>query len=177
MTLYRSPLSLSLAIGLILIVSTCRADSDVAEYERYAEAQRTNAVAEIPRLVRKYGETIGCNFAMKESNIVPYTQGNSRSFVALFSIDEGCSGGSAMSRPVLAMLRWGGSGLWDLFIDPNYSLPKQSTSLPQTVTKIYAVGRELRFEALVSQPSDTLCCPSKKVSGRIILTSKGWVAQ
>jgi len=171
------PPSLALAIGLLLIVGTCRADPDVAEYERYAEAQRAKAGAEIPRLVRKYGETIGCNFSMNKSNVVAYTQGDFGAFVALFSIDEGCSGGSAMSRPVLVVLRWGGPGLWDLFIDPNYSLPIHSASFPRTVAKIYAVGQELRFEALELRTSDALCCPSKHVSGRVVWTSNGWGPQ
>jgi hypothetical protein len=175
----RSSTWLFVWVGFLLIEGTCRADSDasIAEYERYVHSQRAKAVVAIPRVVRKYGEVLGCAFTMNQSNVVPYALGDGREFVALFSIDEGCSGGSAMSRPVFVALRWGGIGMWDLFIDPNYSLPMQSAAFPQTVTRIYTAGDELRFEALELQASDPLCCPSKRVSGRVVWTSNGWARQ
>ncbi len=140
-----------LLLGGLLTVIGARAGmtpTDEAEYEKEVASERAKAVANIPRLVRTYGETIGCGFEMRRSNVVQYDLDERGQYVALFGIDEGCSGGSGMFRPVVALLRWGAGN--KLYIDVNVSTPKMAEALPQGADRIFLRGGELRFSGVAS---------------------------
>ena len=145
-----SVFSLLLLVGLLGAMSA-RAGmtpEEEADYERQVAVQKTKAIANIPRLVRTYGETIGCDFYMQGSNVAPYDLDEKGEYVALFVIDEGCSGGNAMFRPVLALLRWGAGN--KLYIDVNRSTPRAADALPQGTSKLFVRGDELRFSGVAS---------------------------
>jgi hypothetical protein len=156
-----------------------------AEYEQEIEAARLHAIAGIPSLLKAYAETIGCQFSMNGSDVVRSSThdigvtkgGDDEVFVALFGVDEGCSGGNAMMRPVLAVLHWGGYMRTQLFVDVEFSSTAQAAGFPQNMDRLYKVGKELRFKAREYRPEDALCCASKRMSGRVVWASDHWEAR
>lgn len=126
----------------------------------------------IPELVARYATSIGCNFEMNHNNIVRI--GEQEAFVVLFWLDADCSGGSAMSRPVLAIVKEGAFN--QLFVDVGHSTPKQTSSeLPQNMERIFNQDGQLGYEAKVFGSHDGLCCPSINVSGSLCLKDGIWI--
>ena len=154
----------SLLCALARAETTSRHDED---YDSEMRARRAAAVAGIPRLVKQYGETIGCEFSMNPANVVPFQGARDSAYIALFDIDEGCSGGTAMSRPVIAVLGWGGGSMDKLFIDASVSLPANASAFPQWVSRIYAQGTGARFVAFELRPGDALCCHTGRIAGKL----------
>ena len=140
-----------LLLSIILSVSasiTCLAESQ-AEFDAMVadyDAKMKAGEAELPRVVEQYAKSLGCEFNMNPHNIVRFPIENAGKWVALFSLDVGCSMGSAMSRPVIVVLSQ--SENFHIYINPKYSTPAQtSESLPRQVDSIFVKGSELWYTA------------------------------
>jgi hypothetical protein len=126
-------------------------------------------------VVENYANTMGCQFSMNDKNIVKYQHEEESFYVALYSLDLGCSGGTAMSRPAFAALTQNGER--KIFILPKYSSPTSiSSTLPSFIEKIYIENGKLRYLAKSFDFSkDALCCPSVSVEGTIEFKDGAWV--
>src|SRR6202008_1682684 len=65
------------------------------------DAQTLGKVAAV---TLRYANSLGCAVTLDKRNIVPFRMDDRDLFVVLYSLDVGCSGGSAMSRPAFAAL-------------------------------------------------------------------------
>jgi len=134
--------------------------------------------AQVASVVEAHARTIGCAVAVDARHVIPYTLEGGRVYVALYHADVGCSGGTSMGRPVLVVVR---HGAYDSYIvDTRYSAPQQSPDgLPSTITELAALGERIEFSGLKLDPSDALCCPSRRVRGYLRLTAgatpKWWI--
>jgi hypothetical protein len=128
----------------------------------------------ISKLVVSYGKTLGCEVHIDKRNIVAYTLGNEEVFVALYSLDLGCSGGTAMSRPAFAAVGRGAYGT--LHVRPEYSSPRQtSDDFPQVTYQLFSKRGQLRYRANSLDAKDALCCPSIPVEGTVIFRDGFWI--
>jgi hypothetical protein len=125
--------------------------------------------------VKAYANSIGCFVHMDPRNVARAKVDRIKPIVALYSIDETCSGGTAMHRPAFAVLVPDDHG--GLLVLPEYSIPSStSEKLPQYTERIFVKGEELWFSGQVfnwdnkapSEEGDALCCPSVSVEGRVI---------
>jgi hypothetical protein len=135
-------------------------------------------------LVKKYGESIGCGFVMSADNIQPYVSHNKNQYIALFSLDVGCSGGTGMSQTVIAVIDSGANAA--LTINLDYSLPQYvSSTVPPRLNKIVWDGEKVLYEGLdynwltrgIAAEFDAICCPSMLVKGYLVFENGWWVAQ
>jgi hypothetical protein len=161
------------AIGLLLgMVTICSADDGTgADLDEKWE----KSVKQIPSIIEQYATSIGCEFHMSKSNVVPYDIGGLHSYVAVFSIDNGCSGGSAMSRPVFVVLQ---PVAYDkILVNAAYSAPHQTAEeFPGLVTNIFLKDGKLWFKAKAYDlTKDALCCPSVPVTGQVEYQGGKWV--
>lgn len=154
---------------LMIASGYCHADS-----VDNLDAQMRKAESLIPALIKQYGTSLGCAFNMNPKNIVPFEFKGEKSFIALFSLDVGCSGGSAMSRPVFAVVQLG--AFYSFKINADYSNPKQtSDNFPQIVTDLFLDNGELRYKALkLDFTKDALCCPSIAIEGKLTFENGVW---
>jgi hypothetical protein len=126
------------------------------------------------KAVKSYANSIGCAVNLDERNVVPYEIDGESVAVTLYSIDLGCSGGTAMSRPAFAVVR---QNVYGAYVDPRYSSPLQtSEEFPQHTERLFArhgqlwySGKEFNFE------TDALCCPSIRVEGKVQFREGKWV--
>ena len=181
-------LSPVLALCLVMPSALSLAASEGPDntYDEYAEAETKKAEASIPALIRQYATSLGCAFYMDPSNVVPYPMSKLKGpkpsapgsrlkvFVVVFSLDEGCSGGSQMSRPVFAVVRHGFP--FTMVVDATFSAPHQtSEDFPSVVTHIFLKDGELWYMALAHDFSkDALCCPSVSITGRLVFEGRMW---
>lgn len=163
----------SLAILLVMLarLSSAEANGDPAEYE----AEVKKAEERIPAVIEQYATSIGCAFHMKKDNIVPYVINGEPSFVGVFSLDNGCTGGSAMSRPVFVVVQHGGPTI-SIVVNAEYSAPHQTSSdFPQVITDLFLKDGELWYKALEFDfKKDANCCPSVPVTGRVVYKNGKW---
>jgi len=132
-------------------------------------------VKAITAVVNDYGNSIGCEVHIDNKNIVPYTLDYQDVYVVLYSIDPECSGGSAMSRAVFAVVGRSDYGR-KLYVLPKYSSPHQtSIDFPAYTYRLFVKDGQLRFLAKALANSDALCCPSIPVEGRAIFRDGNWV--
>jgi hypothetical protein len=133
------------------------------------------AEANIPAVIEQYATSIGCAFHMEQRNIVPYMLKGNPVFVAVISLDNLCTGGSAMSRPVFVIVEHGGPAD-SIVVNAEYSAPHQtSEDFPQTVTDLFLKDGELWYKALEHDfTKDALCCPSVPVTGRVVCKNGAW---
>ena len=123
--------------------------------------------------VEKFGTSLGCNFHMDQKNIVPWKDKDGAAFLVLFSIDYGCSGGTAMNRPVFAIVRTGAYST--PYIDQNNSTPNRTSDrFPASIERIYRRGETVQYFGRRLRPSDALCCASQRVKGMVSWTPHGW---
>jgi len=150
------------------------ADSTDKEFQEL-KLQGNEAVKNIPNLIEQYANTLGCEFNMNPQNVVEYTIDSKKRFVALFSLDVGCSGGSSMSRPVFVALT-SELSYPKIFIDAKYSAPNQtSDDFPQTITSIFLKDNKLWYSALdFDFKKDALCCPSVPITGELKFENEKW---
>jgi hypothetical protein len=129
----------------------------------------------IHQALESYASTIGCQFAMKDDNVVRYSLKNRKIFIALYSIDLKCTGGTAMSRPAFAAIAENSQGRF--FILSKYSAPAATSSeFPRFIDRIYIDGGKLWYAAKDFDFSkDALCCPSVPVKGRVEFKNGIWV--
>lgn len=165
----------ALFIGAIAVLLSefCLADEPGAEAE--VEAQFRRSVKNIPSVVKQYADAVGCEFHMKRTNVVPYELDGGSAYIAVMHLDNGCSGGSAMSRPVFVALR--PAAYQKVLVDASYSAPDQtSQEFPSLISRIYLKGGEIWFEGKTFDlAKDPICCPSVNVVGRVKYQSGKWV--
>lgn len=159
-----------------LVSGLCFAESaeDERAYELYYQSQLKEAIESIPKVVEQYASSLGCNFDMKSENVVPYTLNKRSIYVAVFFLDVGCSGGSAMGGSYIVALEKS-SSYPKFYISPNFSsLSQTSGDFPRFIDKLFLKNGELWYSALRLQPQDPLCCPSGQESGRVIFENGIW---
>jgi len=163
--------ALGIALVILVRLSSAEANGDPAEYE----AEVRKAEERIPAVIEQYATSIGCAFYMEKNNVVPYVIDRRQSFVAVFSLDDGCTGGSAMSRPVFVVVRHGGPTT-SIVVNAEYSAPHQTSSdFPQVITDLFLKDGELWYKALEFDfKKDANCCPSVPVTGRVVYKNGKW---
>src|ERR1700758_3256811 len=67
-------------------------------------APDAKTLGKVAAVTLRYANSLGCAVTLDKRNIVPFRMDDRDLFVVLYSMDVGCSGGSAMSRPALAAL-------------------------------------------------------------------------
>ena len=165
-------------IVLLLFTSSinlfAESDEDIRQYEEMINAKQKEAVRNIPKLITQYATTLGCNYHFDPKNVVEYQMNDETVYIGLFVLDTGCSGGSAMYRPVIITLRQSIS-YPQLYIDARSSAPYQtSVELPQNIMKIYTYNNKLFYKALEYTANDASCCPSKAVTGELRFENGLW---
>ncbi|WP_049628928.1 hypothetical protein [Cellvibrio sp. pealriver] len=152
-------------------------EEEEKQFELEYEQQKQSAKETIPSIVERYALSFGCVFNMQKDNVVELKNWKELSYLSLYSLDLGCSGGSAMSRPYFVVLsNYDRSHPQHIFVNPKYSLPSQtSDSFPQTITGIYAKGEKIYYSALEFDfAKDARCCPSVKVEGELVFEEGRW---
>lgn len=146
---------------------------DEKEYDDQQNNRRLESLKNIPEMLNNYGETIGCNFYMNPNNIVEYP--DKHKLIAQFSIDTGCSGGSAMSRPVFVELEL--STNMHYYLNMERSTPQQTSgAIPQTIAEIYTKGGKVFYTSLEHDWSkDGRCCPSIKATAELKFENDAWI--
>lgn len=144
-------------------------------YEQQQKQRKKEAIVKAPDVIASYANSIGCMFDLKPDNIVEFPE-DSNKLYAVFSIDVGCSGGSAMSRPVFVELELSPASM-QYYINFERSGPGQtSMSIPQTVEKIYIKENKLWYSALEHDWSkDGICCPSVSVVSELKFENGMWI--
>ena len=165
-----------LMLAILSISTYCLAESeeDIKRYELFRQAEIKKAEKNIPKIVEQYATSLGCEFAMNPQNVVKFSFDKEKAYIALFSFDLGCSGGSSMSRPVFVVLKHGANN--NLYIDPKYSSPHQtSQNFPSTIKSVFIKEGKLWYSALDFDFSkDGLCCPSVPVNGELVYENGNW---
>jgi len=131
----------------------------------------------IPNIVERYALSFGCEFNMQKRSVVELTHWKEISYLAVYSLDLGCSGGSAMSRPYFVVLsNHDRTRPRNIFVNPKYSLPAQtSEGFPQTITGLYIKNEKIYYSALEFDfKKDALCCPSVPIEGELVFEGDHW---
>jgi hypothetical protein len=143
-----------------------------------AQAQSTEPkvpASAIAAVVRDYANSIGCEVHVGRNDITPLTIDYRDVYVVRYSLDLGCSGGSAMQRSAFAVVGRTDYGR-KLYVLPNYSAPHQTTmDFPANVHRIFMKDGQLRFQAKDLTDGDSLCCPSLPIEGSVIFREGKWV--
>ena len=92
---------------LVILCAICSIDSyaDEVGTEAAMDEKFKKAVRNIPSVIKRYANTIGCNVNLDNNSVVQYDFDGMKSYIAVVHTDSGCSGGSAMSRPVFIVLK------------------------------------------------------------------------
>lgn len=168
------------ALGFSALLFATRGDGccvgDDPELEKALNEKFKVAVENIPVVLRHYAESIGCEFNLDPSNIVQYTFERKTDYVSVFSLDNGCTTGTAMSRSIFALLQTDGYQR-KFLISAEHSAPHQtSDEFPPRISRLYVKDAQLHFEGLELDPAtDALCCPSIKISGHVLYKDGKWV--
>ncbi len=160
-----------------MVTVACYADSeeDLRRYQSVHDAEVKRAAADIPKVVEKYASAMGCNFNIDPKNVIPYSviPDLAKSYVAVYGLDLGCSGGNSMDRSFFVYVQLG-SG-YKFYVNPTYSNPEQtSDKFPAWITKLYLKNGEIWFDAKDWAGKDANCCPSLTVSGRVYFENGNW---
>jgi hypothetical protein len=162
---------------LLLIVALFGGTMATAETDKEMEAylaQLPKPETIIPAVVEKYASALGCSYAFDPRNIIEYEIKRKRSFLVMFQLDVGCSGGNASHGPVFAVLQY---GAYDkIFIQPEYSAPAQTSGkFPMQTDRIWLDSGRLYYSAHeLDAAKDPLCCPSIDVSGEFAYSKGSW---
>jgi hypothetical protein len=167
------------AIVSILFSSTVMAtpEEEEKQFELEYEQKKQSSKEIIPNIVEKYALSLGCVFNMQKENVVELKNWEELSYLSLYSLDLGCSGGSAMSRPYFVVLsNYDRSHPEHIFVNPKYSLPSQTSgSFPQTITSVYTKNEKIYYTALEFDfAKDARCCPSVKIEGELVFEEGYW---
>jgi hypothetical protein len=159
-------------IFFLLISPICFSQTE-SEEKAYL-ALFANPEQKIIPVLTQYANSIGCAYDFNPKNIVQYSNVSEKSFVVLFSLDVGCSGGNAMSRPVIALMQF--SELGKIYVNPKYSTPSQtSEKFPSHTENIYLENGKLKFKAREYDfAKDPLSSPSVIVTGEIEFKNSFW---
>ncbi len=142
----------------------------------HAEAATdVETVAQVARVATSYAESLGCAVTLDKSNVVPSSIEGKNLFIVLYSLDVGCSGGSAMSRPAFAALERNAYG--NFYVRPEYSSPlSMSDQFPASTDRLFLKDGRLRFAGRELGPNDALCCASMPVEGWVRFSRGQWIA-
>jgi len=159
--------------NIFLLISPICLSQTESEEKAYL-ALFANPEQKIIPVLKQYANSIGCAYDFNPKNIVQYSNVSEKSFVVLFSLDVGCSGGNAMSRPVIALMQF--SELGKVYVNPKYSMPSQtSEKFPSHTEIIYLENGNLKFKAREYDfAKDPLSSPSVIVTGEIELKNGFW---
>lgn len=161
---------------MALLCSPLSGWSQTAHELREWEVIKVRGVERLPDAVRAYANSIGCNVSFNPNNIARWKGDPGVRYIALVTIDEGCSGGSGSWRSIILGVRQGANAT--LFIHPDYSLPKlTSEAFPQMIDSISATEHGVRFAGRVAQAHDNQNNPSKPVTGTIVWAGKEWAVR
>jgi hypothetical protein len=145
-------------------------------------AQSKIPTKRIMTVVKTYANTVGCFIHMEQNNIVEHKINGRRVYVALYSIDDGCTTGNNMFRPAFAALQGDGHG--GVLVIPEYSIPSAtSEKFSQHINKIFIRNNELWYSGMdynwghtkPGEEGDALCCPSMPVEGKILFQNGTWI--
>lgn len=132
-------------------------------------------LGKVAAVTLNYANSLGCAVILDKRNIVPFRMDDRDFFVVLYSIDVGCSGGSAMSRPALAALERNLNGTF--YVRSEYSSPlSTSDRFPAATDRIFLEDGRLWFEGRELGPNDALCCASSRVEGWARFEHGQWIA-
>lgn len=133
-------------------------------------------VDKVAKVAKGYAESLGCAVTLDKRNVLPYSIEGQKLFMVLYSIDLGCSGGSAMSRPALAVLERNAYG--NFYVRPEYSSPlSMSDQFPAATDRLFLKDGRLRFAGRELGPNDALCCASVPVEGWVRFSQGQWVPE
>jgi hypothetical protein len=139
-------------------------------------ATDVKTIDKIANVATGYAESLGCAVTLDKRNILPYSIEGKNQFIVLYSIDVGCSGGSAMSRPALAVLERNAYG--NFYVRPEYSSPlSMSDQFPASTDRLFLKNGRLRFAGRELGPNDALCCASVPVEGVVNFSQGQWIAE
>lgn len=140
------------------------------------KALEAKAVAALPDVVRSYANSIGCNVSFESSNIARWTGNPAVHYIALVTLDEGCSGGTRSWRSIIVAVRRGANAA--LFINPDYSLPMlTSEEFPQMIDTLSATKDGVRFVGRSPQGQDSSNNPSRPITGKVVWTGEKWATR
>lgn len=138
-------------------------------------APDAKTLGKVAAVTLSYANSLGCAVTLDKRNIVPFRMDDRDLFVVLYSIDVGCSGGSAMSRPAFAALERNTFGAF--YVRPEYSSPlSTSDRFPAATDRIFLKDGRLVFQGRELGPGDALCCASARVEGRARFEHGQWIA-
>lgn len=138
-------------------------------------ATDVKTVDKVASVATRYAASLGCAVTLDKRNVVPYSIEGNKLFIVLYSIDVGCSGGSAMSRPALAALERNAYG--NFYVRPEYSSPRStSDDFPASTDRLFLKDGRLRFAGRDLGPNDALCCASVPVEGWVSFSQGQWTA-
>lgn len=154
-------------LGMLASVLVCSAG-------RSQTATDVKTVDMVARVATRFAGSLGCAVTLDKRNVVPYSIDGNNQFIVLYSIDVGCSGGSAMSRPALAALERNAYG--NFYVRPEYSSPRStSDEFPASTDRLFLKDGRLRFAGRKLGPNDALCCASVPVEGWVSFSQGQWI--
>jgi len=155
-------LSVKIAVAFMLCLG-------ISSMEVYAKGKVP--VENITVALKTYADTTGCEFYFDKQNIVQYDidGDGEKELIALFFIDVGCSGGTAMGASVFAVLDSDSRGR--VFVRPHMSQPATpSFGFPRLIDRIFLKNDRLWYSAKdFDWTKDALCCPSVPVEAPVSL--------
>jgi len=138
-------------------------------------APDAKTLGKVAAVTLSYANSLGCAVTLDKRNIVPFRMDDHDLFVVLYSMDVGCSGGSAMNRPALAALERNPYGAF--YVRSEYSSPlSTSDRFPAATDRIFLKDGRLGFEGRELGPNDALCCASSRVEGWARFEHGQWIA-
>ena len=116
-------------------------------------------------VLERYASTIGCEFSFDKENVVQFDvdDNGTNEFIAVFFLDVGCSGGTAMGTSIFAVLDLDDHGR--LLVRSVQSQPAiASFGFPRFIDKIFLKQGKLYYSAKdYDWSKDALCCPSLQI--------------
>jgi hypothetical protein len=130
----------------------------------------------IESVLKKYVQTYGCLVSFNRDKIVKYN----RRYVALYSVDPSCAGGSQSSQNAIAVFTY---SYPDVHIVPGESFPSAPLfGFPRSIDKIFVKnnqlwysGKKYNWDVAANNDDiqgDALCCPSVLVESQFSLVRK-----
>jgi len=173
----KNKVGLSIVFMLLSLNVIATPEEEEKQFELQYQNEKHLGEEKIPAIVGQYALSFGCAFHMEKGNVVELKAWKETSYLALYSLDLGCSGGSAMSRPYFVVLsNFDRSHPRNIFVNPKYSLPSQtSESFPSHVEAIYLADEKLKYKALkYGFSKDPLSSPSVVVTGEVEFKNSIW---
>jgi hypothetical protein len=134
-------------------------------------------VMQIKSVLKSYASTLGCVVRMEDDNILSFDidGDGKKEFVVLFSLDPGCSGGTATHRSVFAVLEREPHA--QVFVRPQQSFPAAPLEgFVQNIDRIFVEDGELWYVGKdFDWSNDARCCPSVPVKAPFYFRDGAWV--